>query len=150
MNFEQIQQASTQSIGIIKEMGVELLEAESGKVVMKMPLSPKSVNHFKTMYAGVQFTLAEVMGGALMMATFDVQQYVPIVGKVEIIFIKPVTSALTAQLTLSREQIEDVNQQLANSPKAQFDTSTELVDESGAVCAVSNARYYLIAQSELS
>jgi acyl-coenzyme A thioesterase PaaI-like protein len=68
MDVAQIKYFAEESIGIVKQMGVKLLEIEPRRVVMQMPLKPENVNHFQTMYAGVQFTLAEVMGGALMMA----------------------------------------------------------------------------------
>lgn len=149
MDTAQIKHFAEESIGIVKQMGVKLLELEPGRVVMQMPLLPGNVNHFKTMYAGVQFTLAEVMGGALMMATFDVSEYIPIVGKFEITFIKPATTALTAELKLSDDQVVDVNQQLNDNNRAQFETSTELVDQKGKVCAVGRAKYYLVHKSEI-
>ena len=144
MDTEQIRQFAEESIGIIKYAGVKLLELESGRVVMQVPLEPQNVNHFNTMYAGVQFILAEVMGGALMMATFNVAEYVPVVGKYEIIFTKPASSALTAELALDQAQIDDINAQLETNKRAQFETSTELIDQSGDVCAVGKAKYYLI------
>lgn len=150
MDVAQIKYFAEESIGIVKQMGVKLLEIEPRRVVMQMPLKPENVNHFQTMYAGVQFTLAEVMGGALMMATFNLSEHVPIVGKFEITFIKPVSTSLTAELSLTREQVEDVKAQLADTNKAQFETSTELVNQEGVVCAIGKAKYYLIAKSDLA
>lgn len=144
MDFEKIRYFVENSIGIIERMGPTLLELEPGRVVMQMPLTADNANHFNAMYAGVQFTLAELMGGALMMATFDTDDYVPIVGKFEITFTRPVVSALTAELKLSEEEILDVNQQLADTKKAKFTTSTELVDQEGQVCATASAVYFLI------
>lgn len=149
MDSKQIKHFAEESIGIVKQMGVKLLELEPGRVVMQMPLLPGNVNHFQTMYAGVQFTLAEVMGGALMMATFDVTNFVPIVGKFDITFVKPATTALTAELKLTDEQIADIKQQLDDNNRAQFETSTELIDQKGDVCAVGKAKYYLIHKQDI-
>ena len=149
MDTAQIKIFAEESIGIVKQMGVKLLELEPGRVVMQMPLLPGNVNHFQTMYAGVQFTLAEVMGGALMMATFDVTEYIPIVGKFEITFVKPATTTLTAELSLTEEQIVEVNKQIEANNRAQFETSTELVDQHGDVCAVGKAKYYLVHKNDI-
>lgn len=149
MDRAKIQFFAEESIGIVKQMGAKLVDLEHGRVSMHMPLLPGNVNHFQTMYAGVQFTLAEVMGGALMMATFDVSEYVPIVGKFEITFIKPANTGLTAELVLTQEQIVDVKAQLKSANRAQFETSTELVDENGQVCAIGRAKYYLVAKADL-
>ena len=51
------------------KMGIKAVEARRGYAAASVPLEGNG-NHFGVMYAGVQFTVAEILGGIIALATF--------------------------------------------------------------------------------
>ena len=51
-----------------------MVEARRGHAVASVPLEGNG-NHFGVIYAGVQFTVAEMLGGVIALATFDAAKY---------------------------------------------------------------------------
>ena len=62
--------ALEQLIPVAAKMGVEFTELRSGFVQATVPFKGNG-NHFGAIYAGVIFTVAEVLGGAIHIATYD-------------------------------------------------------------------------------
>ena len=77
------------------EMGVRFVELRRGFVRAELPFEGNG-NHFGTIYAGVIFTLAEVLGGALHFACFDATTHYPLVRGMSIEFIAPGRGPLSA------------------------------------------------------
>src|SRR3546814_5417956 len=69
-------------IPFIGRSGLRVLELPRGYVRCQMPFAGNG-NHVGTMYAGAPFTLAELPGGALFLASFDIARYYPIVERSE-------------------------------------------------------------------
>src|SRR3546814_10037091 len=78
-------------IPFIGRSGLRVLELQRGYVRCQMPFAGNG-NHVGTMYAGALFTLAELPGGALFLASFDIARYYPIVKSLDMRFKKPATS----------------------------------------------------------
>ena len=76
------------------------------------------------------FTVAEVLGGALHAATFDVTTHYPLVKSLTIDFVAPGTSPLTATATLSPDEIARVRAEATPDGKASFVLEAE-VDRRG-------------------
>ncbi|MGB6513643.1 MAG: YiiD C-terminal domain-containing protein, partial [Mycobacterium sp.] len=58
------------TIPIAHKMGVKVVEARPGFAATTVPAEGNG-NHFGVMYAGVLFTVAEVLGGIIPLITFD-------------------------------------------------------------------------------
>ena len=71
-------EATRQSLPMAAQTRVEVVEAERGRVVLRMPLEGNR-NHIGTMYAGALFALCEFPGGTPFSTTFDASRDYPIV-----------------------------------------------------------------------
>jgi hypothetical protein len=66
------------TIPIAHKMGVKVVEARLGFTATTVPAEGNG-NHFGVIYAGVLFTVAEVLGGIIPLITFDTAKYFPLV-----------------------------------------------------------------------
>jgi thioesterase domain-containing protein len=139
-DFEAIRKISTQSIPFASRSGIDLLEFERGRVKMVMPFQGNQ-NHVGIMYAGALFTLAEIPGGALFASAFDMSQFFPIVAEMNIRFLKPATTDITVEATLSDAEIARITQEVEANGKSVFVLEQELKDANGQVVAVSTGTY---------
>jgi acyl-coenzyme A thioesterase PaaI-like protein len=123
------------------QMWVRFVELRPGYVRAELPLDGNT-NHVGTVYAGVIFTLAEVLGGAMHVATFDVSTHYPIVRSMTIDFIAPGTTPLTAVAQLSDDEIAAIRAATATG-KAPFVLVAEVTDANGTVVARTSGNYQL-------
>ena len=123
------------------QMGVRFVELRPGRVRAQLP-PDGNTNHVGTIYAGVIFTLAEVLGGAMHVATFDVTTHYPIVRSMTIDFVAPGRGMLYATAELSGAEIERVRAAAAQG-KAPFVLSAEVIDDEGTVVARTTGDYQL-------
>ena len=131
-----------QSIPIAHRMGVRVIDVGSGHATAEVPLEGNT-NHVGTMYAGVLFTVAELLGGLLAVATFDTSQYFPIVKDVRIHFLRPATSTIRATASLDAPTIAAATSAADADGKADYALRAELTDESGAVVATTEGTYQI-------
>ena len=75
---------------------IQVVELERGYVETTAPFEGNG-NHLGTMYAGVLFTVAEVIGGVMAAVTFDMTKVVPLVKSMEIDFKRPARSDVVAR-----------------------------------------------------
>ena len=81
--------ALEQLIPVAHAMGVRFVETASRlRPAPRCPFEGNG-NHFGVIYAGVIFTVAEVLGGAIHFATFDVTTHYPLVRSLTIDFLAP-------------------------------------------------------------
>jgi thioesterase domain-containing protein len=123
------------AIGIVKKMGLKVLSMKDGYVKLQMPFK-ENVNHVGTMYAGSLFTLGEFMGGAIFIASFDMNKYYPIVKEVQIRYRRPALTDITLELAMSEEQIRQITATLEEKGKADFPLELQLTDAGGEVVAI--------------
>jgi acyl-coenzyme A thioesterase PaaI-like protein len=100
-------------------------------------------NHVGTMYAGVLFSVAEMLGGALSLATFDPARFYPIVKDLRIDFRRPAASSVTARTSLDGPEIDRVLADAERDGKGQFVLRSELTDEEGTVVATTEGTYQI-------
>jgi len=131
-----------QLIPVAHRMGVTFVEAEPGLVRARAPFEGNG-NHFGVVYAGVIFTVAEVLGGGIHFSTFDVSTHYPLVRKIDIDFVAPGTTALTATGRMSEDEIARIKAEATPDAKVPFVFEAEVVDESGAVIARTRGDYQL-------
>ena len=137
-----VQLLSPLAIPFIRRTGVRVTELERGRVVARMPLKG-NVNHIGTMYAGALFTLAEFAGGPLMLATYGMTRFIPIVTDMRIEFIKVAKSAVTVELSMDADEIQRVESETLATGKAEFTLQGELRNRDGELVARSTAVYQM-------
>lgn len=132
------------TIPVVHRMGVRILEARRGHVVGEVP-ADGNTNHVGTIYAGVLFSVAEILGGAISIATFDNSMYYPIVKDVQIRFRRPAKTTIRATTSLDEDTIARVLTDAEANGKGDFGLDAELVDTDGVVVATTHGLYQLRA-----
>jgi acyl-coenzyme A thioesterase PaaI-like protein len=102
-------------------------------------------NHFGVVYAGVQFTVAEILGGIVALSTFDSSKYFPLVKNVDISFVGMARSELRAQACLDDETIARIEAEAAERGKSDFTLEAVVTDADGKTVATTRGLYQLRA-----
>jgi acyl-coenzyme A thioesterase PaaI-like protein len=137
-----INAALEQLIPRAHQMGVEFVELRPGFVRARVPFEGNG-NHFGVVYAGVTFTVAEVLGGAIHFATFDVTTHYPLVKSLTIDFLAPGTGPLSASAALSADEIDRIKAAATPDAKVPFVLEAEVVGADGTVVARTRGDYQL-------
>jgi acyl-coenzyme A thioesterase PaaI-like protein len=124
------------------QMGVEFVELRPGFVRARVPFEGNG-NHFGVVYAGVTFTLAEVLGGAIHFATFDVSTHYPLVKSLTIDFVSAGKGPLSASASLSDDEVARIKAAAAPDVKVPFVLEAEVVGEDGTLVARTRGDYQL-------
>ncbi|MFV0495068.1 PaaI family thioesterase [Mycobacterium sp.] len=138
--------AMESTIPVAARMGVKVLEARRGFAAASVPLEGNG-NHFGVVYAGVSFTVAEVLGGIIALSTFDVTKYFPLVKNVDIAFVGMATSDLRAEATMDEETMARVDAEATEKGKADYVLEAVVTDAAGKVVATTRGLYQLRAHS---
>ena len=133
------------AIPIAHKMGVRVVEARRGYAAATVPVEGNG-NHFGVIYAGVQFTLAEILGGIIALSTFDADKYFPLVKNVDIKFVSMARSELRAEAELDEETITRVEAEAAQQGKADFTLEAIVADADGQTVASTRGLYQLRAR----
>lgn len=134
--------ALEQLIPVAHKMGVEFVEMRPGFVRAEVPFEGNG-NHFGVIYAGVIFTVAEVLGGAIHFATFDVSTHYPLVRNLSIDFVAPGKSRLSASASLSDDEVAHLRAAAQPGVKVPFVLEAEVLGEDGTVVARTRGDYQL-------
>jgi thioesterase domain-containing protein len=125
----------------IERAGLELLHLERGRAVLRMPFEP-NINHVGMIYAGALFTVAEVPGGVLFGSAFDISRFYPVVGDLQIRFVRPARTAVTVDARMTEEEIDRITAELESAGKAKYVLEQEVVDAEGVVVATTRGTYF--------
>ncbi|MGH3960071.1 PaaI family thioesterase [Mycobacterium sp.] len=136
--------AMQSTIPIAHKMGVQVVEARPGFAATTVPADGNG-NHFGVVYAGVLFTVAEVLGGVIALSTFDSAKYFPLVKNVDIEFVGMARSDLRAEAGLDEQTIARVGAEAAERGKADFILEAVVKDAEGQTVATTRGRYQLRA-----
>lgn len=136
--------AMEQTIPPAHRMGIKVVEAARGRAVAVVPFDGNG-NHFGVVYAGVQFTVAEILGGVIALATFDAAKYYPLVKNVDIRFTGMARSDLRAETSLDDDEINRIEAEAAENGKADFVLDAVVKNEAGQTVSVTHGLYQLRA-----
>ena len=132
------------TIPTAKSMGVQVVEARRGFAAAVVPVEGNG-NHFGVIYAGVQFTVAEILGGIISLSTFDSSKYFPLVKNIDISFVAMARSELRAEASLDDETIARIEAEAAERGKSDFDLEAVVTDADGKTVATTKGLYQLRA-----
>lgn len=128
-------------------MGVQALEVRPGFAATMVPAEGNG-NHFGVIYAGVLFTVAEILGGAIAIASFDNSAYYPLVKDLRISFRKPAKTDVRAEASLSEDEIARIAAEAAANGKSDFVLKAVVTDTNGVVVAETEGLYQLRAHGK--
>ena len=126
------------------KMGVQAVEVRRGFAATTVPIEGNG-NHFGVIYAGVLFTVAEVLGGAIAIASFDTSAYYPLVKELTIKFTRPAKTDVRAQAQVSDDELDRIANEAAEKGKADFELEAVVTDSSGETVAVTKGLYQIRA-----
>jgi thioesterase domain-containing protein len=132
------------TIPIAHKMGVKVVEARPGFAATSVPAEGNG-NHFGVIYAGVLFTVAEVLGGIIPVITFDRSKYFPLVKNLDIQFVAMAKSDVRAEAALDDQTIARVEAEAAERGKADFTLEAVVTDADGQTVATTRGLYQLRA-----
>lgn len=133
-----------QSIPAMHGLGIRAEHLEPGHVVGSAPLEGNT-NHLGTMYAGTLFGLAEMLGGAMFGASFDIARFHPTVKDLQIRFRRPATSDIRAEASLDVSTLTGLRAEAEENGKAEFVLEARITDVAGEVVATTTATYQVRA-----
>lgn len=124
------------------QMGVRFVELRPGEVRAEVPADGNG-NHFGVIYAGVTFTLAEVLGGGMHLASFDTSTHYPLVRRMDIEFIAPGRGVLSARATLGPDEVARLKVAAVPDATVPFELRAEVTAADGTVVARTRGNYQL-------
>ncbi len=142
ISMDELKELLENKIAFVKRMGLKIIEIRPRYVKLTAPLKSNE-NHIGTMYAGAQFTLSEVPGGALCWVTFDMNLYYPIVKEMTIRFRKPINTDMFFELSISEEEANRIENEAKEKGKSEFILEGEITNDTGEVVATSKGIYQL-------
>lgn len=132
------------SVPILEAMGIRVVEVRPGFAAAELPPEP-NVNHFGVTYAGSLFSVAEMLGGVLCLATFDLDGelagFVPLVKESTIRFRRPALGVVRASASLADAEVARVRDDALATGKGEFRLEAELTDAQGEVVASTVGTY---------
>jgi acyl-coenzyme A thioesterase PaaI-like protein len=144
---EMMNSAMDVTIPAAHQMGIKVAEARRGFAAATVPLEGNG-NHFGVVYAGVEFTVAEILGGIIAIASFDSAKYYPLVKKVEIEFTAAARTDLRAEAGLGEGELSRIEADAAENGKADFTLDAVVRDEAGQTVVVTHGLYQLRAHGK--
>ncbi|HJR19817.1 MAG TPA: YiiD C-terminal domain-containing protein [Actinomycetota bacterium] len=122
-------------------IGIEVAEVGHGHVRTRLPHAAQNGNHIGTVYAGVLFSFLEATGGALVLVSFDVARYVPVIVEGTIRYARPVTSAIECDLAMTTDEIDAVHHMLEDDRKASWTLVASAHAEDGTLACEADLVY---------
>lgn len=133
-----------QGIPAMHGLGIRAALLEPGHVAGTAPMEGNA-NHLGTMYAGTLFGLAEMLGGAMFGASFDIERFYPVVKDLQIRFRRPATTDVRAETWLDLGAIDRLRAEAEEHGKAEFVLEATITDLSGEVVATTTGTYQIRA-----
>lgn len=144
---EMMNGALEHTIPAAHRMGVQVVEAQRGYAAATVPVEGNG-NHFGVVYAGVQFTVAEILGGVIALSSFDAAKYFPLVKNIDISFVGMARSQLRAEARLDDAEIDRVAAEAAERGKSDFTVEAVVTDADGNTVATTRGLYQLRAHGK--
>jgi thioesterase domain-containing protein len=128
-------------VPMLGTMGMEVVEVARARVKTRLPFDAQNGNHIGTVYAGVLFSFLEATGGALLLVSFDVSRWIPVVVEGTIRYTRPVTGAIECDLSLSDDELDLVHRSLEQDSKTSWTLMAAAVAEDGRVACEADLVY---------
>lgn len=132
------------SVPILEKMGVRITAMRDRFVRVELPMAP-NVNHLGAIYAGSLFSLAEFTGGAVFVACFDYQRFIPIAKEMRIRFKRVAATDMHIEVEMPKEWVADAIAAADASEKGKADFELDLLvkDADGQVCCEAHGTWQL-------
>ena len=133
--FKDLANLAIELVDAIKRTGLTIIGLRDRYCKLLMPLEGNT-NHVGMMYAGSLFTIGEIPGGLIVLASYDFGKYVPIVKEVNILFKSPAKTDVTLELEWTKEYADALEKKVVENGKADFNLEMEIKDAGGEVVSM--------------
>jgi acyl-coenzyme A thioesterase PaaI-like protein len=132
-----------ETIPWVKRSGLRVEIFEPGHVKLCVPIDDH-LNHVGIVYAGTHFMLMEVAGAACCIATYGIEEFVPVNKQMSIKYLRPALTDLCCEIRLDMEKAHEMLMPIRNRGKGDWILDMEVTDTSGKVVSTSTCNYFLI------
>jgi uncharacterized protein (TIGR00369 family) len=132
-DYDAIRQLMPNLVPFVKTLGLEYLELDAERAVLRMRDEPAFHNHVGGPHAGAMFTLAESASGAVVIGSFEdlLPTVTPLAASATITYVRLAKGAVTAEAVLGRPA-DEVRAELARTGETvQFPVQVTLRTEDG-------------------
>ena len=140
ISAENVEKFCKSSVPLFDFLDIKFEFLDDGVICCHLPYDRKVSNHLNSVYAGVQWSIAEVLGG-IAFAANSVPGYVPLLKSMNIEFKKPAMTALIAQVRFSDDEALNMKQALENQGRYDFELASNVHDSNGNLVAKGLAVY---------
>lgn len=120
-------------VPFVKTLGIDYLELDAERAVLRLRDEPSFHNHVGGLHAGVMFTLAESASGAVVIASFEdlLATVTPLAASATINYVRLAKGPVTAEAVLGRAAEEVRAELAATGETVQFPVQVTLTTEDG-------------------
>ncbi|MFT6153145.1 MAG: hypothetical protein ACJA0E_000197 [Bermanella sp.] len=137
---EIIDQICKNSVPLFDFLNVSFEFLADGVFQCHMPKERKVSNHLGSVYAGVQWSLAEVLGGIVFLSS-GINGYVPILKSMSIDFTKPALTDLVSEVRFTSNDVNEMKKSLDKDGRYNFELESNVKDINGNIVATGHAVY---------
>lgn len=131
-------------VEFVERTGMQRLEERRGYAKLLMPLAGNE-NHVNVMYLGAYTVLAEAAAAVPGISVLDTARFFPIIKDIYVDFHKSAASDVTAEYSLSEEQIADLLADLERKGSAGYLAEIPMYDADGVLVATGRVTVKLLS-----
>ncbi|MGB8649894.1 MAG: DUF4442 domain-containing protein [Mycobacteriales bacterium] len=133
-DYAAIRELMPQAVPFVRTLGLEYLELDAERAVLRLGDDPAFHNHVGGPHAGAIFTLAESASGAVVIASFEdlLARVTPLAASAQITYSRLNKGPVTAEARLGRPAGEVRAELEETGATVQFPVEVTMRDDSGA------------------
>lgn len=136
----------TYRVPFVERTEMRRLEEGRGHSKLLMPLGPNA-NHVDVMYMGAFCVLAEAAAAGPGISVLDTEKYFPIIKDIGVDFHRMAASDVTAEYTLSEDEIAGLLADLERKGSATYLAEVPMLDADGALVATGKVTVKLLSHN---
>ena len=136
-----IESTLEQLLPLATYMDVKITQADNETYSCLVPLNANTKNHFNSVHAALQWAGAELLGGIIWFKHQPSDDYLFVLKSMNIQFLKPAMTNVTASAHFSETQVKEMHASLADNGRYDFDLNSEISNENGEVVVTTQAQY---------
>ena len=132
--LENLIQGQMDNIAFMRRTGIQAVEVSRGYGKSRMPLAGNE-NHVGAMYMGALATLAEAGAAVAISTVLDFERYFPVITRMDLEFLKPALTDVTAEYRLDEQRIAELHAELEAKTRCEYTADVPLTDDAGQIVA---------------
>jgi acyl-coenzyme A thioesterase PaaI-like protein len=142
-------QGQMDNIEFMRRTGIQAVEVSRGFGKSMMPLAGNE-NHVGSMYMGALSTLAEAGAAVAISTVLDFERYFPVITRMDLEFLKPAMTDVTAEYRLSEQRIAELHAGLEANGRCDYTAEVPLKDAAGQTVATARVTVKVLSHSRQS